>query len=69
MGPGTWFAYEYNPDERMFWGYVNLIGKDCAERGPFGLDELEAIKLPFGLGIERDLHFSDHTLAEVMEKY
>ena len=53
-----------------FFGYVNLIGKDCAELGYFSLDELESFKGRFGLGIERDLHFGmEHTLQEVMDKY
>jgi hypothetical protein len=65
-GAGTWYATEYNPEDKCFFGYVNLIGKDCAELGYFSLDELEGLKLPFGLGIERDLHFGEHTLEEVM---
>lgn len=67
-GPGTWFAVEYDPEERIFFGYVNLGDPDCAELGYFSLDELEAVKLPFGLRIERDLYFGNHSLAEVMEK-
>ncbi|HAX61530.1 MAG TPA: hypothetical protein DCX95_03080 [Elusimicrobia bacterium] len=27
---------------------------------------MKGLKLPFGLGIERDLHFREHTLDEVM---
>ena len=38
------------------------------EMGYFSLDELEEIKGPLRLGIERDLYFGEHTLAEVMEK-
>jgi hypothetical protein len=67
VGAGTWFAVEFDPDERIFFGYVNLGDDDCAELGYFSLDELEAIKLPGGLTIERDRYFGNHTLAEVME--
>jgi hypothetical protein len=67
VGAGTWFAVEFDPEERIFFGYVNLGDDDCAELGYFSLDELEAIKLPGGLTIERDRYFGNHTLAEVME--
>ena len=66
-GTGSWFAVEFDPEERIFFGYVNLGDDDCAELGYFSLDELEAVRLPGGLTIERDLHFGNHTLAEVME--
>ena len=31
---------------------------DCAELGSVRISELESIRGPFGLGIERDLHWS-----------
>ena len=68
-GAGSWFASEYNPKDRCFFGYVNLGDKEMAELGYFSLDELTAYRGRFGLGIERDLHFREHTLKEVMEKY
>lgn len=67
-GAGTWFAVEFDPEERIFFGYVNLGDDLNAELGYFSLDELESVRLPFGLTIERDLHFGDHTLAEVMKR-
>jgi hypothetical protein len=30
----------------------------CAELGSVRISELESIRLPFGLGIERDLHWT-----------
>jgi len=38
-----------------------------SELGTFSLDELESFKGKFGLGIERDLHFHDKTLKDVMD--
>ena len=38
------------------------------ELGYFSLKELESLKGPFGLTIERDLFFGKYTLAEVMER-
>ncbi|HAX61531.1 MAG TPA: hypothetical protein DCX95_03085 [Elusimicrobia bacterium] len=29
-GAGTWYATEYNEQDRLFFGYVNLIGKEFA---------------------------------------
>ena len=68
-GAGTWFATEYDPVDRIFFGYANLGDPEMAELGTFSLDELQAYKdKRFGLGIERDLHFHDHTLQEVIDK-
>jgi hypothetical protein len=61
----TWYATEYGPGERLFFGLVRGFE---AELGYFSLDELEGIKGRLGPGIERDLHFGEHTLAEAMEK-
>lgn len=61
----TWYATEYDLETGIFFGYVR---GDFDESGPFSLEELESVKGPLGLTIERDLHFGEHTLAEVMEK-
>ena len=50
----TWYATEYDPKERVFFGLVDGFEK---ELGYFSLDELESIKGVLGLGIERDLWF------------
>jgi len=41
---------------------------DFPELGYFSLSELQSVKGPLGLGIERDKFFGKHTLAEVTEK-
>jgi len=64
-GAGTWYATEYNPETKEFFGYVSIFGDWNDELGYFSLDELESIKGPYGLGIERDLHFSERPLSEV----
>ena len=61
----TWYATEYDPEDRLFFG---LVRGHEVEMGNFSLDELEGVKGRLGLGIERDLHFGEHTLAEAMEK-
>ena len=55
-GAGTWFATEFDPRTRKFFGYVTLISK---EWGYFGLTELERVRGRLGLGIERDLYFHE----------
>jgi len=65
-GSWTWFATEYDPDTRMFFGMVHGFEK---ELGYFSLDELESIRGALGLGIERDKYYGfGHMLSEVMEK-
>jgi len=51
----TRYATEYDPEAKEFFGYVD--GLD-AERGYFSLTELESLDGPFGLTIERDMHFN-----------
>ena len=58
----TWYATEYNPQERLFFGWVY---GDFPELGYFSLAELEAVKDPLGMGIERDEHFTAMKLSEV----
>lgn len=61
----TWYATECQEEEEgdyLFFGYV--VGHE-RELGYFVLSELEGVKGPFELTIERDLHWSG-TLADVM---
>ena len=61
-GIGTWLATEFDPITKLFFGRVDLIEK---EWGSFSLEELENMKLRFGLGIERDKHFEPTPINEV----
>lgn len=65
-GAATWYATEYDPEERLFFGFVNLGDPHCAELGYFSLDELEQFRDRYGIGIERDLYFRKHFLSEVL---
>ena len=62
IGSWTWFATEYDPSTKMFFGLVHGIEK---EWGPFGLEELENLTLPLGLGIERDIYFDACRASEL----
>ncbi|MBA4757625.1 MULTISPECIES: DUF2958 domain-containing protein [Sphingomonadales] len=55
VGAATWLATELDEDD-IFFGLADL-GFGCPELGSFALEEMEAIQLPFGLGIERDTLF------------
>ena len=67
-GEGTWYATEYDPKKRLFFGYASIFGDWNDEWGYFSLDELEAYRGRFGLGIERDLYFDEKRISEVIPK-
>ena len=57
-GSGTWYVIEgeQQSDDFVFYGLAKIHEE---EFGYFSLNELEALTLPFGLRIERDLSFDD----------
>lgn len=57
LGAATWLATELYDDGDTLFGLADL-GFGCPELGCFSLSELASIRLPFGLGIERDIGFS-----------
>jgi hypothetical protein len=51
----------------MGFGWCTLgFGPECDELGYFSIDELESIKGPLMIGIERDIHWQPRPLSEVM---
>lgn len=58
----TWFIVEYDPSGLCF-GVVDGLEK---EMGYFDLGELENVRGPLGLPIERDKHFEPISVQEVM---
>jgi len=50
-------------DDIIFFGLVDGF---CKELGYFSLNELKSVKGSFGLGIERDRHFSGKMLSDVL---
>ncbi len=57
----TWFVVEYDPDDRLCFGLV--VGQE-RELGYFSLDELESIRGPLGLPIERDLYWTPCPISQ-----
>jgi hypothetical protein len=67
QGAGTWYATEYDPNTKTFFGYVSIFGDLNDEWGYFSLQELESYKGPWGLGIERDLYWDEVPISTVIK--
>jgi hypothetical protein len=57
----TWWATEFDGED-LFFG---LVEGHCRELGYFSLSELESIRGPYGLAVERDLYWQSKTLEEI----
>ena len=61
----SWYATEYDPAERMFFG---LVAGMETELGYFALGDLLNATGPLGLHIERDIHWTPMTIGEIRAK-
>jgi len=62
----TWYLMNIDPEDGDYcWGIVRGFE---VEAGSFSLSELAGIKGPFGLKIERDLHFKPIKAKELWER-
>lgn len=57
----TWYITEFDVNERICFGIV--VGHE-REFGYFSLAELEELRGPLGLPVERDLHFTPKPVSE-----
>jgi hypothetical protein len=55
-GAATWLATELFVDDDTLFGLADL-GFGTPEMGTFSLSEIASVRLPFGMGIERDIGF------------
>ncbi|RJG46209.1 DUF2958 domain-containing protein [Mesorhizobium sp. DCY119] len=55
LGEGVWLATELAADGDTLFGLADL---GYPELGSFSLLEMTAVRLPFGMGIERDILFA-----------
>lgn len=55
LGEGVWLATEIDADGDTLFGLADI---GFPELGSFSLEELTSIRLPFGMGIERDVLFT-----------
>ncbi len=69
-GATTWLATEYNAEDNICFGYVKglVAGEWNDEWGTFSIDDLESVKGPLGLGIERDIHFAERPFSQAVGK-
>jgi hypothetical protein len=65
-GAGKWYATEYESKDKMFFGYVSIFGDWNDEWGYFSLAELKSYIGPWGLGIERDLYWTEAKASTVI---
>ncbi len=63
LGVADWYMLEYDPVEKIGFGYVQGLAED--ELGYISLTELESIKDPLGIGIKQDIYFVQKRLSEV----
>lgn len=61
----TWYASEFDGID-IFFGLVSGLE---VELGYFALSELETIRGPLNLPVERDLHYSPKTLRELLKMH
>ena len=57
----TWFIVEWDGEDICF----GLVEGHEKELGYFSLKELESVRGPFGLPIERDIHWQPKTIEEI----
>ncbi len=57
----TWWVTEFDGEDMLF----GLVEGHEKELGYFSLRELESVRGPMGLAIERDLHWQPKTLVEI----
>jgi hypothetical protein len=60
----TWYATEYDGEDTFF----GLVCGHETELGYFSLSELQSVKGPLGLAIERDRYLDPLTVGEARER-
>jgi len=57
----TWYAFEFDGKDTFF----GLVDGHEKELGYFSLNELESLRGPFGLPVERDIYWTEKSLHDV----
>ena len=58
----SWYVIEYDPAERLCFGLVDGLGQELTY---FSLDQIEHLRGPHGLPVERDPDFSPTPLSDL----
>ena len=61
----SWYCSEFDGEDICFGLVIGFV----AEYGYFSLSELESVRGPLGLPIERDEHFKSKSLKELRDHY
>jgi hypothetical protein len=64
-GSWTWFIAGFDPETGLAFGIVR--GYET-EEGDFDLNEIKALRLQFGLPVERDLHWTPQSVQQLMSE-
>ena len=64
-GARTWYLTEYDAEDRLAFGFV--AGTQFPEMGYTSLAEMAELRGPFGLRIERDIHWDPTALRDIPE--
>ena len=67
IGGSDWYAAEYSPEDRVFFGYA-VLNDDLpnSEWGYFSYDEMRTVNLK-GIQIDRDLHWTPRKANDVVK--
>lgn len=66
LAGSDWYAAEYSPEDRVFFGCA-VLGGDVqnAEWGYFSYEELRSLKAYGGLEVDRDLFWTSRRAGDV----
>ncbi|MCT7405239.1 DUF2958 domain-containing protein [Aliarcobacter cryaerophilus] len=62
----SWYVIEFDEVNQIFYGYICGFEN---ELGYFSLEEIESIKGPLGLDVERDISFTPKKLSVVKKEF
>ena len=66
IGSWTWYVLEGEKKEDGDWMFFGIVVNEfCTEMGYFTLKDLESIRLPLSLTIERDMYLGPCTVKEL----
>ena len=65
-GTGTWYAVQYDPLNKLFFGYVSIFGDWRDEWTYFSLFRLESYVSTLGAGIERDPNWTERKASSII---
>ena len=65
-GVGTWHVFEGQKLADGDWLFFGIACIHEMEMGYFRLSDLQSLRLPFGMKVERDAYYTPKTKAEIL---